>query len=78
MSALCRAGDVYWDIVEVVRMILRDEAGVEVLVMGDGAPVVGVLSCTILVAEIFEVLVLFIVCGVIGAFWGFVRGPVLL
>jgi hypothetical protein len=78
VSAFGRAGDVYWDIVEVVGMVVRDEAGVEALVMGNRAPNVRVLSCTVFAAEIFKVLIWFVIHGVVTVFWGFIRGPILL
>jgi hypothetical protein len=75
--ALCGAGHFHGDVVDVVRVVLRNEACVEAQVVGSGAPIVGVLSCAVRTAEVLQVLVWTIVRRVVTCFRGFIRGVIL-
>jgi hypothetical protein len=77
MLALGGASDVDWYVVDIVGVVFGDETGIHAGVVRSGAPVIRVLSSAVCATVVLEVFIGFIVHGVVGGFWGLIRGPVL-
>jgi uncharacterized oligopeptide transporter (OPT) family protein len=77
VEAIGKADGINRHVVNIVRVIFENEIGIKARLVQGGAPVIRVWSSAVCATIVLEVFVGFVVCCVIGGFWGLIGSPVL-